>query len=451
MKTKYYLLLAISLILVMAYSCRKDLVNEMPVKPETVQWAKDHFNNVLSVNNGSFVKIASTSTSTTSNQKPNRKTPWWGRATANKTNLFEFVEVPLFYSRKIITLISKKDDPIDMEIAKASFDRLIIFKDKKGNIDQRIVSFIPDKDYLRKHNGDISHNKIDKLDKDFTGYLLYKNWEGKTVNKLRIINGKAKSFSKKISAISTPIKLNKIASTGNAVSSSPGYEGQPGCTDYYMVTYTTFCYYEGDNPTPLYCDAPEMTDIEYTRTECPSDPDEEEGCANPANFNNPECNGGGTINEEEDWGPAGVFGAADEGVTTTEYANETAAYKTKFVNTVVYTAGSNVRFRAYEKIELVKYVPLIGHWMFDSITHLSLQVEGTMLGITIEPVINFTNGTVYNHPGSGHYNNSYARMQYSFKDKRSKSVNGEILTKTSGDINGFNTWYLANLGIGPND
>ncbi len=406
MKTKYYLLLAISLVLVVAYSCRKDLVNEMPVKPETVQWAKDHFNAVLAVNNGSFVKIASTSASTTSNQKPNKKTPWWGRATASKTNLFDFVEVPLFYTRKVITLISRKDDPIDMEIAKASFDRLIVFKDKKGNIDQRIVSFIPDKDYLRKHDGDISHNKIDKLDKDFTGYLLYKNWEGKIVNKLRIINGKAKSFSKKTSAISAPIKLNKVASrASNTVLSSPGYQGQPGCTDWYTVTYTTFCYYEGDNPTPLYCDAPEITDMEYTRTECPSDPGDDEGCADPANFNNPECNGGGTeetcgdVEEEVMATPISID--VNEMPVSSSTTERVKIYEWKFLQNAMGMWN-------YTSKEKGTHKKVGSEWHWDKLEHLSIGRNGVVAvaSISVENVNFIPVVGTYVAGGTIHFNYS---------------------------------------------
>ncbi|MCF8318153.1 MAG: hypothetical protein K9I02_05355 [Haliscomenobacter sp.] len=77
------------------------------------------------------------------------------------------------------------------EIFTGSFDRLIIYKDKKtGKTGQKIITYIPDLSYLRRHNNDISHNKINKLDSDFTGYLEFKKWDGTRLYILEVTNGK---------------------------------------------------------------------------------------------------------------------------------------------------------------------------------------------------------------------------------------------------------------------
>ncbi len=59
-------------------------------------------------------------------------------------------------------------------ILNAAFETLVIYKDKDGKKDQRIITYIPDLAYLKKHNN-IKHNRIGKLDKDFSGYLEYKD------------------------------------------------------------------------------------------------------------------------------------------------------------------------------------------------------------------------------------------------------------------------------------
>jgi hypothetical protein len=300
-KNKYIAILATFMLSIGIYSCRKELTAIPEMKPEA-QWAKSYFNDVLLPNVGnqvSYVIANKVSSTERTGSKPNLKTPIWARAFVDKTSLYEFVEIPLKYTRKITSTIGKKDSPADMEIIKASFDRLIIYKDKNGKIDQRIISFIPDKDYLKRHNGDISHNNINKLDKDFNGYLIYKTWDDKTVNRLRIANGKAISLTK--SKVSQPtLKLNKLASIDRPTSDRPGTEGEFGCSDYYDVVYETACYFIGDDPIPTHCDEPIVISAIWAFTICPDDPPTGlGGCEDPVNFNNPECQGGNG-NEDND-------------------------------------------------------------------------------------------------------------------------------------------------------
>lgn len=160
--------------------------------------------------------------------------------------------------------------------------------------------------------------------------------------------------------------------------------------------------------------------------------------------------GGGTSEPPIDWGPDLVFGAGSSQVTTIDEETSGASFRNKFVNTVIFTAGPTVKFRTYEKIVLVKNIPVIAKWMFDSIEHLSMTAEGTFVNVTIEPIVNFTNGSVYNDVAN-HYYGSYARMQYSVKDKRTTVKNGQTITKISADITGFNTWTLSQLGISPTE
>jgi hypothetical protein len=68
---------------------------------------------------------------------------------------------------------------------------LITFKHKQtGKIEERIVTYIPDLEYLKKHNNDISHNQINKLDGDFSGYLIYRMWDDSPEFTLKITGGK---------------------------------------------------------------------------------------------------------------------------------------------------------------------------------------------------------------------------------------------------------------------
>jgi hypothetical protein len=108
-----------------------------------------------------------------------------------------FVELPVFLNQKTSLVIQNKittrrsQDKIFM----GSIDRLLIFKNKKtGVIDQRHITYIPDIDYLIDRKQDISHNQINKLDPQYSGYIEYKTWEGERLYILRIDKAKVTSI-----------------------------------------------------------------------------------------------------------------------------------------------------------------------------------------------------------------------------------------------------------------
>ena len=57
-------------------------------------------------------------------------------------------------------------------------------------IKHRMVTFIPAVEYFKRHNYKISHNHINKLDRDFTGFIEFKEWSGKGIYLLQYENGK---------------------------------------------------------------------------------------------------------------------------------------------------------------------------------------------------------------------------------------------------------------------
>lgn len=289
------------------YSCRKTLNELMPnAIDKKVGWAQDYYNNVLQKNEGNQVSYKLANKISAVNEivsRPNMKSPMWIRARADKTNLFEFVEVPLSYSTKISASVGKASEKANAKVLKASFDRLIIYKDKRGKIDQRIITYVPSEAYLARHNGDISHNKINNLDRDFEGFLQYKKWDGTPLIVLMIKNGKAvkrmvpKSPNGNEAIVTTKGKLMQGPKPGKVLSDGTGgSEGQEGCIDWYWQEYSQMCYYTNPDDTyPAYCDDPVLIYEVYLYTTCPDDPGYEEGlgdfCADPANFNSTLCTG----------------------------------------------------------------------------------------------------------------------------------------------------------------
>ncbi len=292
------------------YSCKKDFgkLLEADKQIDGIDWAKAYYAQSLEKQTSFEVKLMNNKNiSTASELKSNKKTPNWKQSSTGVSELYSYVEIPLKYEHKISPTINISKNPnanpvANIEIIDASFDRLIIYKDKKGKINERIVSFVPDADYLRRHKGDISHNRIDRLDKDFFGYLHYKDWEGKALFILRIENGKA---IKKYAGFTKNTTFNQnlqAQKQSNKVAVAPD-DGGVNCT--YLVTWDWYqdCYYATpESTTPTHCDPVVVYNVDYILLSCPPpsgggggpspepDPDPEIiDCYNPVYFYTAEC------------------------------------------------------------------------------------------------------------------------------------------------------------------
>ena len=234
-----------------------------------------------------------TGKSTSSISKSNKKTPLWEKSNLGINDLCTFVEIPIKYEHKITPTFSISKNPnakpiANQQIIDASFDRLIIYKDKNGKINELIISFVPDEDYLRKHKGDISHNKIDKLDEDFFGYLHYKDWDGKVLFVLRIEKGKPVKKYDMLKSITGKISIvNNSKINGDKVMVVD--DGGEKC---YFMTWAWYQDCFEISPELMYCDEPVIYNIQYIEIPCQppggggGDPDP---CLNVARFASGDC------------------------------------------------------------------------------------------------------------------------------------------------------------------
>ena len=200
------------LMLVLVYSCRKSLMPNMDegsaaMGKFNVNAAREHIKLLVKGEVPYDGKIALKTMSTTGTFTVNgvsQKTvktgqkifyPFWDRAiTSNFKGKVDYVEVPIALSSRQIRLYQFPKDNIkqkpDASVAKAAFQRLVVYKDSKGGIGQRLLTYIPDKQYVMEHGYEASTNSLSKLNRDFFGYIEYKNWSGDIVSVLRIENGK---------------------------------------------------------------------------------------------------------------------------------------------------------------------------------------------------------------------------------------------------------------------
>lgn len=281
----FIVIVAICSVVLFALSCRKTYLekHEVEVKIQVKPtWAEKYFIKSLLPKQGNVVDPSINSTNSLYSelkaQKENMKMPIWQKAVSQTSKIYEIVEVPLIYTTKVTPMIYPRTPgangsiSIDEGVAKASFDRLVIYKNKNGQISQRIVSYVPSKEYLARHKGDASRNLITKIDKDFEGLLFYRDWNGRYLFALKMQNGKA---VKKFSMLSNKMNFKPIA-----------FQEEENCVTMEVYEWFQDCYYETDNPNPIYCSEPYPVFV-YSYEYCP-DPIEDP-CLDPEYVDTGDC------------------------------------------------------------------------------------------------------------------------------------------------------------------
>jgi hypothetical protein len=290
-KNLIYLSISLTSIVLLVISCRKDH-NSAATNP-----GKDTTQNTLSVNVARkyFYKVLRKQTqsplavASTTSAKNQKIYPYWNHAYSSHTKLFDFVEMPVIsvhQQRSVRTLAAdgNPDAAQTKAVLAASFTRLVVYKNKAGVTNQRLITFIPDYDYLKKHNNDISHNHIDKLDNDFSGILEYRNWNNILLFVLRLKNGVVTRHIIPGVKINTP----QVQNSGTSGLKT----NDDNCTTYLVTDWEQDCvdFSDPDNPaSPVttVCGDWYIAGTHY-ETECTS-----VDCSDPANFGNAECGGDG--------------------------------------------------------------------------------------------------------------------------------------------------------------
>jgi len=66
---------------------------------------------------------------------------------------------------------------------------MLFIKNPSHEIRERMVTCIPDKEYLVRRKAEMSLNSIGKMQRNFCGYLEYADLSGKVIKILRIKDG----------------------------------------------------------------------------------------------------------------------------------------------------------------------------------------------------------------------------------------------------------------------
>lgn len=276
---KFTLLIILAVIsIALVYSCKKDI--KQLFNKNDIDWAKTYYQNTLQKSQSyklNSIASASKVTSENNNKLGNEKKPNWAQAKVGISPYYDFVEIPITYTHKISHTFGITNNPntkpvVNQKIIDASYDRLVIYKDKRGKINQRIISFVPDEEYLSKHKNNISHNSINKLDADFVGYLYYKDWNGKALFVLRIEQGrpiKKYNMLKSITGQIADLNSSKISGAKLMVVDDGGGNTE-SC---YFMTWDWYqdCYYATpESEFPYFCDPVVIYNVQYLEVPCPN-------------------------------------------------------------------------------------------------------------------------------------------------------------------------------------
>ncbi|KAA2239362.1 hypothetical protein F0L74_24475 [Chitinophaga agrisoli] len=123
--------------------------------------------------------------------------PVWDKAQTFQGSDCQIIEVPVYFEKRQIMAIrlapqgdtiARTTGPGKQELA--NFDRLVFYKFADGSITEKLVTYMPETNYMARHQYDASQNTLWALDKDFSGYLVQRTLDGKPILAYKVKNAK---------------------------------------------------------------------------------------------------------------------------------------------------------------------------------------------------------------------------------------------------------------------
>ncbi|RYG42426.1 MAG: hypothetical protein EOO01_23150, partial [Chitinophagaceae bacterium] len=122
------------------------------------------------------------------------KSPDWKHGVYQRKGDVELVEFPLLKVKGRV-LIPTPDSLSRADLSRlvnASLSRIVFIK-KGDKVLVREIEYLPDLSYASGKSFDISSNNITKLDRDFSGRIIQRYWDGKELSRMLVVNGAVKS------------------------------------------------------------------------------------------------------------------------------------------------------------------------------------------------------------------------------------------------------------------
>jgi hypothetical protein len=305
-----------------------------------------------------------------------KKLPDWNNGIFRQVGNTEVVEFPLISKRKAFPLTSANAAG-EVDIAKTaagSLSRILFISKPNNQVIIREVDYVPDAQYLKTHQFDISESSLIQVNSDFTGRIIVKDWSGKKLARWYVENG---SVTKR-GHVTVPL-INSDARITEE------------CVTYEICEYEQICteYWQGDEFIGEQCDPWTPTGNCWYEEYC-------EGTTCGSGVSDEEClcqtflmcddGGGGGGEDPQDCNlpsPGEVLAGgstASEDVLETmgsEYTDagiQKRAWNDKWVFYKGHWAWYNWQYLSYE--EGVHYKEA-GTWKWESITHKYETTEGS--------------------------------------------------------------------------
>lgn len=277
MKKSYFILIFIAL----SFSCQKEkgevaeTTNEN-VRSVSVSEAKRNYLNTSLKSTGQL------RLSTSSEDLPG--TPVlldWRHAVIDSNLYHHYVEVPTNTSK--IGAVYQYTDSVYgpdqiRQIIKHTRNFMVFFKTVNGQVEKRMITYVPSHEYLTANKGTIASMTTKELNRNFSGHIDIKNWRGNKLYTLRMENGVSTSRLEY-----TPESYSKKMDSRSSVANVT-------CREMYIQVFELICinHYpnDGSGDEVEICNVPQLM-YEETTWVCEGDVSDE--CTDARNYYNGYC------------------------------------------------------------------------------------------------------------------------------------------------------------------
>ncbi len=309
------------------------------------------------------------------------KQPDWSQGKQIRVGDYDAIEFPLSRQKARVTIpeTAAATEAERSRIAQSSVARILFIK--KGNKTLvREAQYIPDQDYLARHQYDISGNGFATVDKDFSGSIQVNDWAGNELSRSVLRDGKVQKRVKGTQLLNrnTPVNGGRIACDGVLVTE---YERECEVHIY------------SDNQVTLQCGEWYPTGNQWCYEGEVANPCEDPASPQCACQEYGICEGGDGSGGEENCEARQqqMEGSPDDALSSTGVLNQTQNSRTKYYEWTFYKQNFGLwKFISHEKGVHVKDN---GFWRWESLTHESFSRVGSVIGGSITCTINSAQST----------------------------------------------------------
>ena len=305
-----------------------------------------------------------------------KKLPDWKNGKYKKLGNFEVIEFPLTREKTSLILPDNAGlrEQDKKRVAEASLSRIVFVKNGTGHIIVREATYIPDPDYLARHQYDISSNSFGNVDKDFSGTIQVTKWNSTEISRSVLKEGK----------VEKRIRVKAINPN-----SQSAITGRTACNGILVTEWFRDCevHLYGDMMVKEECGEWMPTGNEWCYEE-----EEQAPCTDPGS---PQCacqefgiceEVGENPQENCSSSQAALEGSVVNEPVSNSTTEETQTTRVKNYAWTIYRQNLGLwSFRSHEKGVHVK---VNDEWRWQSLTHESISREGLMIGGSVSCTLN---------------------------------------------------------------